>query len=64
MIELPFDIPKSLASYVEQFDREPLKATKRLKEQLKKRGPDAVGHFLLAWFYHLKDKNEEGLNML
>lgn len=61
MIELPFDIPKSLASYVEQFDREPLKATKRLKEQLKKRGPDAVGHFLLAWFYHLKDKNEEAV---
>lgn len=61
MVQLPFDIPKSLASYVEQFDEDPNKATARLEEQLKKRGPDAVGHFLLAWFYHIMDMNEEAI---
>lgn len=54
MPELPFKIPQSLASYAESFQIDPMKATTRLKKQLKKRGPDAVGHFLLAWFYHLK----------
>lgn len=62
MPQLPFEIPKSLASYAEHFDKEPIEATKRLKKQLKKRGPDAVGHFLLAWFYHLEDKNEKAID--
>ncbi|MDZ7660097.1 hypothetical protein [Fodinibius sp.] len=61
MPQLPFKIPKSLASYAEHFDKEPIEATKRLKKQLKKRGPDAVGHFLLAWFYHLEDMNEQAV---
>ncbi|NGP89966.1 hypothetical protein [Fodinibius halophilus] len=58
MPQLPFEIPKSLASYAEHFDSDPIKATTRLKKQLKKRGPDAVGHFLLAWFYHLKGMDD------
>lgn len=62
MPQLPFDIPKSLASYAEHFEEEPLKATTRLKKQLKKRGPDAVGHFLLAWFYHLKGMNDQAVD--
>lgn len=61
MPQLPFKIPKSLASYAEHFDKEPIEATKRLKKQLKKRGPDAVGHFLLAWFYHLEDMDEQAV---
>jgi len=62
MPQLPFDIPKSLASYAEHFEDDPIKATTRLKKQLKKRGPDAVGHFLLAWFYHLKGMDEQAVD--
>lgn len=62
MPQLPFKIPKSLASYAEHFDKEPIEATKRLKKQLKKRGPDAVGHFLLAWFYHLEDMDDQAVD--
>lgn len=58
MPQLPFDIPNSLSSYAEHFEDEPVKATKRLKKQLQKRGPDAVGHFLLSWFYHLKGMDD------
>lgn len=61
MPQLPFEIPKSLASYAEHFDDDPIKATTRLKKQLKKRGPDAVGHFLLAWFYHLKGLDDQAV---
>lgn len=62
MPQLPFEIPESLASYAEHFDDDPLEATKRLKNQLKKRGPDAVGHFLLAWFYHLKGMDDQAVD--
>jgi tetratricopeptide (TPR) repeat protein len=62
MPQLPFEIPESLASYAEHFEDDPLQATKRLKKQLKKRGPDAVGHFLLAWFYHLKGMDEQAVD--
>ncbi|WP_138429562.1 hypothetical protein [Fodinibius saliphilus] len=61
MPQLPFEIPQSLASYAEHFDNDPIKATTRLKKQLQKRGPDAVGHFLLAWFYHLKGLDEQAI---
>jgi len=61
MPELPFEIPKSLSSYIRQFDNDPMNATIRLKKQLKKRGPDAIGHFLLAWFYHLKGLDEQAV---
>ena len=62
MPQLPFDIPKSLSSYAEHFEDDPIKATTRLKKQLNKRGPDAVGHFLLAWFYHLKGMDDQAVN--
>ena len=61
MSDLPFEIPKSLASYVEHFEDDPLNATTRLKKQLKKRGPDAVGYFLLSWFYHLKGMDDKAV---
>lgn len=61
MPQLPFEIPKSLASYADHFEEDPIKATTRLKKQLRKRGPDAVGHFLLAWFYHLKGMDDQAV---
>lgn len=61
MSEFPFNIPKSLTTYVEQFENDPLKVTTKLKKQLDKRGPDAVGYFLLAWFYYLKGIKEHAV---
>lgn len=62
MQQLPFNIPKSLSSFVEKFDEDPKKITQKLKKHLNKRGPDAVGHFLLSWFYHLQNKNKEAVH--
>ncbi len=61
MQQLPFNIPKSLSSYVEKFDEDPTGITKKLHRHVKKRDPDAVGHFLLAWFYHLQQKNQAAI---
>lgn len=61
MLQLPFKISRSLSSYAEHFDENPVKATQRLKKQLDKRGPDAVGYFLLAWFYHLRGMREKAV---
>jgi len=61
MSQLPFELPKSLVSYAEHFQQKPQNAILRLERQLSKRGPDAVGHFLLAWFYHLQNRNEEAV---
>jgi hypothetical protein len=54
MKTLPFTIPPSLNSYVEQFDTDPVRMTRKLERQVAKRDPDAVGHFLLAWFHHVQ----------
>ena len=61
MQELPFHIPKSLSSYVEKFESEPEEVISKLKKHLKKRGPDAVGHFLLSWFYHLQNESKKAV---
>jgi|AntDeeMinimDraft_5_1070356.scaffolds.fasta_scaffold04974_4 tetratricopeptide (TPR) repeat protein len=61
MAELPFDIPHSLMSYLEQYESAPVKISHRLEKQLKKRGPDAVGHFLLGWFYHRQDNHQKAM---
>ncbi|RNC84637.1 MAG: tetratricopeptide repeat-containing protein [Balneola sp.] len=58
MQTLPFNIPKSLSSYVEKFETDPEGSTKKLAKLIHKRDPDAVGHFLLAWFYHLQGQNQ------
>lgn len=60
-MQLPFEIPTSLAIYAEQFEDDPVKATTKLKKHLRKRGPDAVGHFLLAWFYYVKGLRDEAV---
>lgn len=57
MAELPFNIPQSLRSFNERFEKNPKTGITKLRRHLKKRGPDAVGHFLLAWFHHLNDEN-------
>ncbi|MFV1883541.1 MAG: tetratricopeptide repeat protein [Balneola sp.] len=61
MQTLPFNIPKSLSSYVEKFEEDPKGVTKKLHRHIKKRDPDAVGHFLLAWFYHLQEENQKAI---
>lgn len=61
MIDLPFELPKSLASYAEQFDRHPLKTISRLKSHLNKRGGNALGYFLLSWFYHVQGQEDEAV---
>ena len=58
MQELPFKIPRSLNSYVEKFEDDPETVIAKLRKHLKRRGPDAVGHFLLAWFLHLQQKKD------
>ncbi|MEX2363017.1 MAG: hypothetical protein WD597_05310, partial [Balneolaceae bacterium] len=58
MQQLPFNIPQSLSSYTEKFEDDPEKVIQKLKKHLRKRGPDAVGHFLLAWFHHLQQQKQ------
>lgn len=62
MTELPFDIPPSLFSYLEQYQSAPEKTTIRLEKQLQKRGADAVGYFLLAWFYHQQERHQQAVD--
>lgn len=61
MADFPFNIPRSLSSYVERFEEDPAKITDRLRRHLKKRGPDAVGHFLLAWFCYLQENQSDAI---
>ncbi len=61
MAELPFNIPQSLRSFNERFEKNPQTAINKLSRHLKKRGPDAVGHFLLSWFYHLNDERDKAI---
>lgn len=62
MSQLPFELPKSLASYADHFQQEPKKAIERLQNQVQKRGPDAVGYFLLAWLHHIQGNHEEAVS--
>lgn len=61
MQQLPFKIPQSLASYIEIFEKDQDKAILKLQKQVKKRDPDSVGHFLLAWLHHLQDDNKAAI---
>jgi hypothetical protein len=62
MKKFPFTIPPSLNSYVEQFDDDPVRITRKLERQVSKRDPDAVGHFLLAWFHHIQDNQDRAIS--
>ena len=61
MEQLPFNIPQSLNSYIELFKKDQNKAVSKLKKQVKKRDPDAVGHFLLAWLHHIRQNKKEAI---
>lgn len=62
MPELPFKLPKSVSSYVEQFDDHPQKTITRFKKQLKRRGSDAIGYFVLGWFYYKQNDRDKAIN--
>lgn len=59
---LPFEVPPSLSSYLNQFEHNPDKAIANLESFLKKRGMDAVGYFLLSWLYHNNEQKDEALH--
>lgn len=61
MHDLPFKLPKSLASYLEQYEKKPENTIGRFKKQLKRRGPDAVGLFVLAWLYFNQDEKDKAI---
>ena len=61
MTRFPAHIPTSLQSYVEQFDEDPDKAIDRLRGLLAKRGPDAVGYYLLAWLCYRNEERTEAI---
>jgi tetratricopeptide (TPR) repeat protein len=54
----PFTLPKSLESHLELFEKDAAKAIHSLERHLKRRAYDAVGHLLLAWFYHSNGDRE------
>lgn len=58
---IPKDIPRSLQPYLEQFQEQPEKAIKRLVKHIEKRGADAVGYYLLAWFFYYSDQRDEAV---
>ena len=55
MEPLPFELPPSLDIYAEQFEEDPVRTIDKLEKHLKRRGPDAVGYFLMAWFHVQRD---------
>ena len=61
MKTFPFTIPPSLNSYVEQFDADPARMIRKLERHVSRRDPDAVGHFLLAWFHYLEDNQNKAI---
>ena len=61
MSDLPFTLPGSLNSYLEQFPEQPDRSIERLRSFLKKRGQDAIGHMLLAWLLHINGNKSEAL---
>lgn len=61
MSDLPFSLPESLSSYLEQFPDQPDHVIERLRAFLKKRGQDAVGFMLLAWLYFRNDQKDLAL---
>ncbi len=59
---LPFEIPRSLSSYLTQFESDPEKGIANLEIHLKKRGMDAVGYFLLSWLYHKNNQQRQAIH--
>lgn len=56
------NIPHSLQPYLDQFQEQPEKAIERLEKHIEKRGADAVGYYLLAWFFYSSDQRNKAIN--
>ncbi len=54
-------IPKSLQSYVEQFEESPDTAIERLESHIQKRNSGAVGYFILSWLYHRNNQQKKAV---
>jgi tetratricopeptide (TPR) repeat protein len=61
MNSLPEHIPPSYQSYVDLFESDPASATEKLQAFVKKRGNDAVGYYLIAWFQHKQGLKKEAV---
>jgi len=61
MNAIPAHIPRSLKSYLEQYQKNPEKTIDKLETHLKKRGADAVGFYLLSWFYHYNGNSKQAV---
>lgn len=61
MKSFPFNLPDSLKSHLDLFEKDQEKATYMLERHLTRRGYDAVGYFLLGWFYLMQEKGDEAL---
>lgn len=61
MPSFPFDLPESLARYLETFPEQPERTIERLTAHLKRRGLDAVGYFLLSWFHYQSGDQEKAI---
>lgn len=59
MNTFPFQLPDSLKSHLELFEKDPERATSMLMRHLKRRGNDAVGYFLLGWFFLQQGKDDQ-----
>jgi tetratricopeptide (TPR) repeat protein len=54
-------IPKSLQSYVEQFESSPDEAIERLETHILRRNSGAVGYFVLSWLYHRNNQQQHAI---
>lgn len=61
MNRFPFDLPDSLKSHLELFEKDQDKAIYMLERHLTRRGYDAVGYCLLGWFYLMKKEQAKAL---
>ncbi len=57
----PAHIPQSLRSYLAHFQENPDNTIKKLEAHVRKRGADAVGYYLLSWFYHYNGDSENAV---
>lgn len=55
------NIPESLRTYAEKFKEDPAEAIQRLEVHIGKRGNDAVGYYLLSWFFHYTEQRDKAV---
>jgi tetratricopeptide (TPR) repeat protein len=57
----PAHIPQSLRSYLAHYQENPDNTIKKLEAHVRKRGADAVGYYLLSWFYHYNGDSDNAV---